>query len=146
MPIPGFCAGPPSLATTQQTKLSFENRPSMGEADRITAASCFGDCMQECISDPGISKGGCTQLCTLECGGKPADNPPYQCTPTDNSVNHTLCTTAIDAWQKAAEAICTTTLGGIPVAGVALVAACKQGVASVATQSKATCPPAMICI
>jgi hypothetical protein len=93
-----------------------------------------------------MSKSGCRTLCAQECGGVPPDNPPYVCTPTDNSVNHTLCIIAQDAWALAASSDCGVLLGGVPLFGPALVAACKAGVERVSTESKAQCPPAVICV
>lgn len=117
-----------------------------GTAYEVRAASCFGDCFSECNADGTMSKSGCAKLCTVECGGKPPDNPPYVCKPTDNSVNHNLCLGAQDAWRVAASAVCTATLGGVPGVGPALVAGCIAGVNRVAEESKAQCPPAVICV
>jgi hypothetical protein len=142
--ILGFSAGDSLVRPT-----GFSVTPPSWRAGtmyEVRAASCFGDCFSDCMADGMMSKPGCNVLCTQECGGKPPDNPPYVCKPMDNSINHNLCIGAHDVWQAGASAVCTATLGGVPVIGPALVAACVAGVNRVAKESKAQCPPATICV
>ena len=146
MAVPGFNADISDRAISVGISAGLVG-PTIGRPRQvdIVPASCFGECFQDCIGDGGMSKTGCRALCEVECGGMPSDNPPYVCTPTDNLVNHTLCTTAIDAWLVAAKAECAL-LAGAPFAGPALAAACVAGASAVAEQTKAGCPPAVICV
>ena len=143
MRLPGFTASR-SLESFAGSDRRGRSAPS--HLIEVRPASCFGDCFQGCVADGGMSKGGCSAMCSVECGGKPPDNPPHVCVPTDNSVNHTLCVGAQDAWVFAAQADCSVLLGGVPVVGPALVAACKAGVGRIANETKAACPPAVICV
>ncbi|MEO7261107.1 MAG: hypothetical protein ABI047_07630 [Jatrophihabitantaceae bacterium] len=146
MAVPGFNADILDRSTGAWMR-GDQVRPTISRLRQldVVPASCFGECFQDCIADGGMSKAGCSALCTVECGGKPPDNPPYVCTPTDNSVNHALCTLAMDAWLAAAKAECDL-LRVIPVGGPILAAACVTAAVAVADKSKADCPPAIICV
>lgn len=143
MPLPGFTADNSFGTSARVMRRGWEVHYRV--TGSVRPASCFGDCFQECVADGGMSKPGCRAICAQDCGGVPKDNPPYVCTPTDNSVNHTLCIAAQDAWAYAAAAECNL-LAAVPFVGPLLVTACKAGVERVSAENKATCPPAVICV
>jgi hypothetical protein len=117
------------------------DQPCRTSTTSAACLACWADCIAGC--DPPSD---CFPLCRAECGGQPAGPAPIPCTPQDNSVNRTICTLGIDAWQTAAAAICNTTLGPIPIFGGPLAAACVAGTVTLATQMKNDCPPAVICV
>lgn len=120
-----------------------QDRPCATDRTSADCRACWQDCIngEECIP-----RRSCFVPCRGECGGQPPDNMPIPCTPRDNSVNRTVCTTGIDAWQAGAEAVCKSTLGAVPVVGPALAAACAAGSRALAAQMKNDCPPAVICV
>lgn len=136
MSMPGFTA-----ERTLEPMLQLGSRqPSRHHVESgVRPASCYGDCFHQCVADGGMSKSGCTAYCTQECGGRPPDNPPYQCTNHDNSMNHSLCLGGIAAWQAACFADCLTL-------GIGEASDCWNGCAKLGDIMRATCPPAVICV
>jgi hypothetical protein len=118
-----------------------QDRPCAVDRTSPACQDCWGLCISGCDFPRDCFPG-----CRVECGGQPPAPAPLPCTPTDNSVNQTLCTIGIDAWALAAGAICRSTLGGIPGVGPVLAGACSEAATALAAQMKNDCPPAVICV
>ena len=72
-------------------------RPAACDAACVT---CWRSCFADCRSATGGSKEHCTTLCTAECGGKPADNPPPICW-DEPDPNYHWCLGGVKAWELA---------------------------------------------
>ena len=133
MNMPGFTAG---IALNNSGSV---NRviPALPPIGGDTPADRIRDCIDACRE-----AGNSTAVCSKKC--RPV-SPPYQCTPTDNSVNHYLCVGAMYAWQGACSAECSL-LGSVPVVGGVLAAACSAGCEALGNYLRTTCPPQTICV
>jgi hypothetical protein len=146
MSLPGF-SGEYSAAwqsdhVSPERRAAWREDPADGNSAVVAAlygenAPGLGGCIADCM-DEGKTAAQCRRQCT-------ATGPGYVCTPQDNSVNNAICTTAIDVWDAVCKADCAL-LAPVPVFGPAAVAACMKGCGFVTATSKATCPPAVICV
>jgi hypothetical protein len=107
-------------------------------AQQDPCQECWQPCMNDCRQD-GIRPGECVRICEAECGCRPRDPGGVPCTPTDNSVNNTLCNAGITAWWGACKAICAVVTG--PFAPL-----CGAGCDSLAASQRSSCPPSVICV
>src|SRR5436190_3693212 len=135
MTMPGFTAE--YVYPAADTRSAHRVVPALYGTYGDTPIDRRADCMESC-RDAGLSITECGKRCNPQL-------PPYQCTPQDNSVNHYLCLGAVSLWEAACAADCGL-LKGVPGFGEFLAGACSAGCEAVAAQSRATCPPATICV